>query len=201
MYSLEQITKSYYKNISLDDIGPTKEYNLVKNDNYKDKITKTNTKIEVIELPNIEVKIEEKSFSKKSTHLTTKEEQNKLDYGIQIHELLELIDFNNPNYEKLSSNEKLIVENLLNNIDTNNANIYKEYEFIYSEGNTTYHGIIDLMLEYEDNIKIIDYKLKNIHDVQYINQLTGYKNYIEKIFNKKTNTYLYSILDGVIEKV
>lgn len=41
------------------------------------------------------------------------------------------------------------------------------------------------MLEYQDNIKIIDYKLKNINDDAYIKQLNGYKDYIEKLFNKK----------------
>lgn len=201
MYSLEQITKSYYKNISLDNIGLTKEYNLVKNGNYENKITKINKKIDVIELPEAEIKAEEKSFSKKSIHLIGKEEQSKLDYGTKIHELLELIDFNNPNYQELSTTERQIISDLLKNIDINNAYIYKEYEFIYSEDNTIYHGIIDLMLEYEDNIKIIDYKLKNINDTEYIKQLTGYKNYIEKTFNKKTSIYLYSILDGIIEKI
>ena len=45
-----------------------------------------------------------------------------------------------------------------------------------------YHGIIDLMLEYSDNIKIIDSKLKNISDNEYLKQLNGYKTYIEKTF-------------------
>lgn len=201
MYSLEQITKSYYKNISLDNIGLTKEYNLIKNGNYEDKIIKINNKIEVIELPDIEVKQEEKSFSKKNIHLIDKEERNKLDYGIKMHELLELIDFNNPNYQGLSSNEKQIITNLLESIDVNSANIYKEYEFVYDKDNTTYHGIIDLMLEYKDNIKIIDYKLKNINDTEYVKQLTGYKDYIENTFNKKTSIYLYSILDKVLEEI
>ena len=31
MYSIEYITKDYYKNICLDDIGLSKEYNLIKN--------------------------------------------------------------------------------------------------------------------------------------------------------------------------
>ena len=201
MYSLESITKSYYKNISLDGIDLTKEYNLIKNDNYKEKLTKVNNKIEVIELPDIEFKTEEKSFSKKNIHLISKEEQSKLNYGIKMHELLELIDFKNPNYEELSPKETEIISKFISKIDITNSNIYKEYEFIYNEDNTTYHGIIDLMLEYEDNIKIIDYKLKNINDTDYIKQLTGYKNYIEKKFNKETSIYLYSILSNTLEKI
>ena len=57
------------------------------------------------------------------------------------------------------------------------------------------------MLEYQDNIKIIDYKLKNINDEAYIKQLTGYKNYIEKLFNKKTGIYLYSITLNTLEEI
>ena len=49
---------------------------------------------------------------------------------------------------------------LLKNIK--NAQIYKEYEFVYEEENEKYHGIIDLMLIYPNHIDIIDYKLKNI---------------------------------------
>ena len=57
------------------------------------------------------------------------------------------------------------------------------------------------MLEYDNNIKIIDYKLKNINDNAYLKQLNVYKNYIENTFNKDTSIYLYSILDNTLEKV
>ena len=63
------------------------------------------------------------------------------------------------------------------------------------------HGIIDLMLEYSDHIDIIDYKLKEINDLNYIKQLNGYKEYIENKTNKKTNIYLYSILNNNLEKI
>ena len=62
--------------------------------------------------------------------------------------------------------------------------------------NTINHGVIDLMIEYEDHIDIIDYKLKNITDENYIKQLKGYKEYIENKTNKKCNLYLVSILDS-----
>ena len=57
------------------------------------------------------------------------------------------------------------------------------------------------MLEYQDNIKIIDYKLKNISDEAYLKQLNGYKDYIEKRFNKPTNIYLYSVTNNTLEKI
>ena len=79
--------------------------------------------------------------------------------------------------------------------------IYKEYEFVYSEDDSLYHGIIDLMVEYDEYVNIIDYKLKNIDDDAYLKQLRGYQKYIESTFNKKVNLYLYSILNEKMEKI
>jgi hypothetical protein len=57
------------------------------------------------------------------------------------------------------------------------------------------------MLEYKDYIKIIDYKLKNIDEEAYNNQLLGYKKYIESISNKRVELYLYSIMDEKYKKL
>lgn len=199
MYSLESITKEYYKNIDINDINLSKDYNMISNNNYKEHLKLINDKIEVNTTCIPSSIKENKTFSKKDIHIVTKEEEDKLLYGRLIHELFECTDFNN--LDNLSDNNKKIIERFLEKVDISHANIYKEYEFIYDEDNTTYHGIIDLMLEYQDNIKIIDYKLKNINDEAYIKQLNGYKNYIEKLFNKKTSIYLYSITLNTLEEI
>ena len=199
MYSLESITKDYYKNIDINDINLSKDYNMISNNNYKEHLKLINDKIEVNTTCIPSSIKENKTFSKKDIHIVTKEEEDKLLYGRLIHELFECTDFNN--LDNLSDNNKKIIERFLEKVDISHANIYIEYEFIYDEDNTTYHGIIDLMLEYQDNIKIIDYKLKNINDDAYIKQLTGYKNYIEKLFNKKTSIYLYSITLNTLEEI
>ncbi len=199
MYSLESITKDYYKNIDINDINLSKDYNMISNNNYKEHLKLINDKIEVNTTCIPSSIKENKTFSKKDIHIVTKEEEEKLLYGRLIHELFECTDFNN--LDNLSDNNKNIIERFLEKVDISHANIYKEYEFIYDEDNTTYHGIIDLMLEYQDNIKIIDYKLKNINDDAYIKQLNGYKDYIEKLFNKKTSIYLYSITLNTLEEI
>lgn len=199
MYSLESITKDYYKNIDINDINLSKDYNMISNNNYKEHLKLINDKIEVNTTCIPSSIKENKTFSKKDIHIVTKEEENKLLYGRLVHELFECTDFND--LDNLSDNNKKIIERFLEKVDISHANIYKEYEFIYEEDNTTYHGIIDLMLEYQDNIKIIDYKLKNINDDAYIKQLTGYKDYIEKLFNKKTSIYLYSITLNTLEEI
>lgn len=199
MYSLESITKDYYKNIDINDINLSKDYNMISNNNYKEHLKLINDKIGVNTTCIPSSIKENKTFSKKDIHIITKEEEDKLLYGRLIHELFECTDFNN--LDNLSDNNKKIIERFLEKVDISHANIYKEYEFIYDEDNTTYHGIIDLMLEYQDNIKIIDYKLKNINDDAYIKQLNGYKDYIEKLFNKKTSIYLYSITLNTLEEI
>ena len=113
-----------------------------------------------------------------------------------MHSILENIDFNNLDFTYLNNFEKQKVISFINTKILNNAqNIYKEYEFFYEENNENYHGIIDLLIEKENENIIIDYKLKNTKDEAYLKQLNGYKNYIENITNKKTQIYLYSILD------
>ena len=199
MYSLESITKDYYKNIDINDINLSKDYNMISNNNYKEHLKLINDKIGVNTTCIPSSIKENKTFSKKDIHIVTKEEEDKLLYGRLVHELFECTDFNN--LDNLSDNNKKIIERFLEKVDISHASIYKEYEFIYDEDNTTYHGIIDLMLEYQDNIKIIDYKLKNINDDAYIKQLNGYKDYIEKLFNKKTSIYLYSITLNTLEEI
>ena len=124
-------------------------------------------------------------------------------FGTKIHQIFEYIDFKN--YDESIISDKYIREkvnsfvnsDLLSNVKL--SNVYKEYEFMYEKDNVKYNGVIDLMLEYDDHIDIIDYKLKNISDEKYIDQLNGYKKYIEMISNKKVNTYFYSILDDTYD--
>ena len=116
-----------------------------------------------------------------------------------VHYLFEITDFLNPNLSKIPDKFKTYIDaflklDLLKNISK--AKIYKEYEFIYQDNDIKRHGIIDLMLEYQDRIDIIDYKLKNIDDEAYINQLEGYRSYIKTKSNKPVNLYLYSIIDN-----
>ena len=139
---------------------------------------------------------EKQTYSKKVNTLITKEQKQNIEFGLNIHELLE-----NTNLKEKSDNKyiKKLQENPLFK-DIKNAKIYQEYEFYYEE-DTKHNGIIDLMLEYIDHIDIIDYKLKNIEAEAYIKQLEGYRTYIKRKTNKPVNLYLYSIIDGSTKKL
>jgi ATP-dependent helicase/nuclease subunit A len=194
-----------YIDIDLEKENLTKDYKLINIKNYQDYLEKTTDKIEVLEIDIPKEKIETNVFSKKTNKLITKDERKKMDLGTNIHKILELIDFNNPDYNLITDDfykdkvKKLLESDLLK--DKDKVNVYKEYEFIYNKDNIEYHGIVDLMVEYSNYINIIDYKLKNINDENYNKQLKGYQEYIERVTNKKVNTYLYSIIDSKFTKL
>ncbi|MFV0250223.1 MAG: UvrD-helicase domain-containing protein [Bacilli bacterium] len=200
--SKESLEK-YIININLNKTNLTKNYNLNNLEKYA--IQNETKKIETNELKCNETIIENASFSKKTNNLQTKEEIEKMIIGTKIHEILEIIDFNNPNLD--NENIPELIKNkilaFINNIikPKQIINIYKEYEFKYEVENIMYHGVIDLLIETSDNFQIIDYKLKNIIDENYKNQLIGYKKYITTLTNKPVYTYLYSILDEHLEEI
>ena len=191
--SILPVLEPYIKDIDFNEIKLTKDYEKVKSYNYKERIEKTDKKITKIK-NNIEYSVlNESRYSKSSTHLVTLEEYNNMKSGTKLHYIFETEDFKN-------SNNPYILR-FIKNIDTNYINCFKEYEFIYEDFKEIKHGFIDLMLEYEDHIDIIDYKMKNIDDLEYLKQLKGYKAYIEKLCMKHVNIYLYSIIDNKLKSI
>lgn len=184
----------YMINVDLNNVGVTKDYEFSKSLS-KNMVNNEEANMLFIEdeIPFIE--IEKKHASKTIKEILSVSDEKTLEFGTKIHELLELTDFENAN------TDNKYVNHLLNTFDFNSAKIYQELEFSYELDDVLYHGIIDLMLEYEDKIFIIDYKLKNIDDENYIKQLNVYYNYVKCISNKDVHMYLYSILDNVTKEI
>ncbi len=184
----------YMISIDLNNVGVTKDYEFSKSLS-KNMVNNEEANMLFIEdeIPFIE--IEKKHASKTIKEILSISDEKTLEFGTKIHELLELTDFKNAN------TDNKYVNHLLNTFDFNSAKIYQELEFSYELDDVLYHGIIDLMLEYEDKIFIIDYKLKNIDDENYIKQLNVYYNYVKCISNKDVHMYLYSILDNVTKEI
>ena len=135
------------------------------------------------------------SFSKKVLTLIDNETRKNMEYGTLVHKYLEIYDKSNRIVDKFDK------ELLKIGIDTNYSKMYHEYEFMYTDDGLVSHGIIDLLIEYNEKMYIIDYKLKNIDSLEYIKQLDGYKKYIENITKRETFCYLYSILDNNLKKI
>ena len=204
IYGIKNYLYSYFEQIDVEKLGLTKNY-LYPKKIVQETLNNIKDNINVEEINIVNEVVEEKHFSKETNKIITKEENDLMKFGTKVHEIFELLDFRNIDLSLVDNKfirnkvEKFLSNDLLKNIS--NANIYKEYEFIYNKDNNEYHGIIDLMLEYDNHIDIIDYKLKSITDENYIKQLNGYKEYIEKISNKNVSTYLYSILDEKVLQI
>ena len=203
IYSIKDYCNEFFKKINLKDLNLTKDYLNTKSKLSEIKLYEDDIYVEEINIVND--KIDNKHFSKETYRFIDKDIQNKMDFGNKVHETLEYIDFKNFNPNLIEDEfirnkiTKFMSNELLKNIK--DAKIYKEFEFNYQSKDTLYNGVIDLMLEYNDHIDIVDYKLKNIDDEAYFNQLNGYKSYIESISNKKVNTYLYSIINEDLKEI
>lgn len=155
-----------------------------KRENFKNylEVQKLNTKP-------LEPKIEENNI--KTTyikdHLSFKNQELQ-EEGIELHKLFEYSDF------KTSDNQ--YIKCFLNHFSKDFLKSLKEYEFIDAEG----HGIIDLILIYEEEILVIDYKANNIYLDKYQKQVTRYMNHLKNITDKTIKGFLYSIKeDKVLE--
>lgn len=196
MINLVEDLDTRTKNIDIDKLNITKNYNLTKLVDYEKMIDKSNIIINENTKEYRKEELESKKYSK-NIELIDKDIKAKLDFGIKIHSILENIDLKNPDISNIK--DEYIKNKLTNFISLplfkNVKNIYQEYEFYY-ENETINHGIIDLLLEYDNEYIIIDYKLKNIENEAYKNQLNGYKKYIQDMTGKTVKVYLYSFIDS-----
>lgn len=147
-------------------------------------------------------KMQDITYSKSELSLFNDETIKAIEYGNYVHKQLEDFDFKhieeslNNLPEKLKSSYKTLLASSVFNFDKE-MKVMQEYEFVQDNS----IGIIDLLIEYDDQFIILDYKLKNIEDSAYKKQLNAYKDYIETISKKTVTCYLYSILDETLVKV
>lgn len=189
--------KDYINNINLDLVGLTKDY-MYGSNKYNNDLNNNTNKIYYNDVVINNENIIKKHASKEINNIISRDELELLEYGTKMHEVFENADFINlDNNQEYCDKIKKFVDRL--NI-TNDTLIYKEHEFIFNDNDITYHGIIDLVLV-SDVIKIVDYKLKNIDDPKYIEQLNVYYKYISSIFDKDIELYLYSIVDDILKKI
>ena len=183
------------RKLTEDDFNLSKDYNLFREKDIKC-LRGYDRKISFREANINKEKKGNERFSKVNNKIQTKEEIANMRQGTLVHYLFEMDDFVNPKNEMV---KKMLKHSLFSNI--RNGKIFKEYEFFYENNSDSYHGVIDLLVEYDDYIDIVDYKLFDISDGNYIKQLKGYKNYIEGKTNKFVNIYLYSIGSDVLKKL
>lgn len=202
--TLVSLTK-YVTVIDYNKSGITKDYSLLIKKDFKSGIEKSTEVLNVNELLVENESVIDKHYSKENNKLITTDTKRNIEFGKYVHEVLEYFDLKKKDYsyikDEFIKNKIISFSNLPIFDNVNETNIFHEYEFIYTLNNTKYHGVIDLMLEYPSHIDIIDYKLSDVTDINYISQLNGYKEYISSITKKPVNVYLYSIINEKISSL
>lgn len=199
--SLKSRLSFYSTPIALEEIPLTKAYEQLKENNYQVQDNNDFLEISYIDLDLVPETIEQKHFSN-SELVIDSEEQEKLNLGIQLHECLEYIDYDDieSSFDKMhiSSFEKNKIQHFLLQPfmkQLKHPEFYREFEFVDTQGLEERHGIIDLLVIDDDCAYVIDYKLKTIDKESYQAQVRGYMNVIQKRLKKPVKGILYSILE------
>lgn len=136
--------------------------------------------------------------SKKIQSVLDLKTRQSIDLGLKLHAYLESLDFHNLDIETIE--DKFVQEKLKSLFHLplfatiKEARVYQEYEFIWQSQGQRIHGIIDLLLLYEDKAVIIDYKLSQTKKTEYVKQLRVYKGFLETKVDVPIKTYLVSLL-------
>lgn len=146
------------------------------------------------------VKLIKKTASKgEATHA----ERETLEFGTYVHKVMESLDFDNPDLSWIEDERvKRIAKEFVESDLMKKYSGYKAYpEYEYFDRDFQTFGSVDLLLVGDEQLVIIDYKLKNISDENYISQLNTYKRNIEGIFKKRAKCFLYSLIDSTYKEI
>lgn len=126
-----------------------------------------------------------------------------LEQGERLHQILADLDLRSPDLGFVeSAADRQRVEDFLSQeifADLSDADIFQEYEFYDPSRRSA--GSIDLLLLWSDRAVIVDYKLKNTDDPAYRHQLLAYGLFVEENFGRPVELYLYSLVDGRLERL
>lgn len=126
-----------------------------------------------------------------------------LDFGSELHKYLEEVDLDNRNLDYIQNKQmRRYVNNVISSFlfkGVTNKMCHREFHF-YDEKNNV-EGFIDALIIKDDSVIIVDYKIKNISDIEYDKQLRTYKKYISQITNKPISMYLIGALTGEVREV
>lgn len=126
-----------------------------------------------------------------------------LDFGSELHAYLEKMDLDSKDLDYVKNRQmKKYVYNVINSSlfkGIKNEQVRHEFRFFDSQNNI--QGYIDALIIKDDEIDIVDFKLKNIDEVEYDRQLRVYKDYLSKKTNFPIKMYLLAALTGEIREV
>ncbi|MGI6714211.1 MAG: UvrD-helicase domain-containing protein [Bacilli bacterium] len=156
----------------------------------------------------IAVKNYQFEFTKKETTsfakmIALEVEQTILAVGERLHYFLSLINWDIRDASFIENDKERRIINRLLNLSIfdglKDKEVYTEYEFY--DLDTQKVGIIDFFALLKDKIILVDFKLANIADSAYDQQVTKYAQYLKKMFNLPIEAYLVSINQAEFRQV
>ena len=151
------------------------------------------------ELTPLELEIKQVSVNspvkekKRASKEVVKVDESLLRFGTEVHALLEGLDLSKKDTIYIKDSKfRRIANNVINSeLFKGITNEQVRHEFSYYDKENNVNGIIDCLIIKEDEIDIVDFKLKNIAEEDYDKQLRTYKSYVSSISNKPIKMYLY----------
>ena len=126
-----------------------------------------------------------------------------LDFGTLVHYYLEIMDLDKDDLSYIKSPSiRKYVQNVKDSelfFDVTNDMVRHEFPFVDEVNHVT--GYIDCLIIKEDEVDIIDFKLKHIDDSEYDKQLRTYKKYVSRFISKPIKMYLLAAATGEVREV
>ncbi len=189
--------KNYSQYLLLADIYQARNSEYVfKNEELSLKTPQNEDK--TFEFDNISVKKQEIISRRASKVITSPIDENTLEFGNQLHYLLEIVDYDSKDTSFIKDQRmRKYVDNVINSPVFNGVKASQiKHEFSFYDEVNEIHGYIDALIIKDDEIIIVDFKSKNIDDEGYNKQLKIYESYIKRLSNKKIKTVLISAVKG-----
>ena len=168
-----------------------------------------NIKSNAIIYDKLNLKEKELITRKKASHdvefEVSKEVTDILDKGTLLHSFFEVTNFLADDFDKEIEKKKIAthyikyLKQFKDSFLFNTPSVREFHELPYFGDNES--GVIDYLLEKENEYIIVDFKTSNIDNPAYVNQLNTYKDYLETKTDKPIKMYLYSILKDTFKKI
>lgn len=164
---------------------------------------KKNKDLAKIQLKTVHIPAQLIKKERASKEISEEVDASVLDFGTELHAYLESLDFENDDLSYIKNPRmKKYVLNVKNSElfkGVKNSQIRHEFEFYDEENNLS--GFIDALIIKDDEVDIIDFKLKNIDDDKYDRQLRMYKRFIVTKTDLPAKMYLLAAITGEIREV
>ena len=165
--------------------------------------TQSERSVNKVKLKSIEVPIKVVEHTRASKEVDEEANEAILDFGSELHAYLEKMDLTTKSTDYVKNRQmKKYVYNVMNSSIFNgvsNEQVRHEYRFYDEENNI--QGYIDALIVKDNEIDIVDFKLKNIDESEYDRQLRIYKSYISKLTSLPVRMFLLAAITGISREV